>query len=84
MNLELLFPIIIEVAKKALDAIIKGEDVGTDGVKGIQTAYIAAKIWGPDLVASTATTIDDQGLAAFIELCEGTAEEGGFVLPTLG
>ena len=83
MNLELLFPIIIEVAKKALDALVKGEDVGTDGVRGIQTAYIAAKIWGPNLVASTATTIDDQGLAAFLELCEGTADEGGFTLPVI-
>ncbi|HUT44010.1 MAG TPA: hypothetical protein VMW95_06710 [Desulfobacterales bacterium] len=83
MNLELLFPIIIEVAKKAIDAIVKGENVGIDGIKGIQTAYAAATIWGPDLVASSVTTIDDQGLAAFLELCKGTADEGDFKLPTM-
>ena len=81
--LKSLMPIIIKIAKQAIDAFAKGEDVGTDGIKGIQTGYMVAKIWLRDIVAETENTYDDEVLTAFIALCEDTAAEGSFPLPKL-
>lgn len=83
MNLELIVPFLIETAKQLCDSIVKGENVGTDGIKGIQSAYVLAKIWAESVVKSTVTTIDDNTLKAFFVLCEDTASEGNFVLPVL-
>jgi len=80
MNFELLLPLVMEVANKALDAIVKGESATPLQIKMIQSGYNEALIWGRDAVNSTATTIDDAILASFFDLCEDTAIEGGFPL----
>jgi len=45
--------------------------------------YSAAKVYGPDLVASTATDLDDKGLEEFLDAIETVAKEVGLDLKTI-
>lgn len=45
--------------------------------------YAAAKLYGTDLVASTATNLDDKGLAEYIESLELIATENGIDLAAI-
>ena len=80
MDFTLLLPLLIEGAKTLIDTFVDGAKLNETQQKIIKSAYNEALIWGVDGVASTATTLDDAGLAAFLTLCEDTANEGGFSL----
>jgi len=80
--LEAVLPFVIEVAEQICDSVVKGEDIGTDGVRAIQSAYYEAHQWAAGPIASSKTTLDDDLLAAFFAQCEDAAAEGGFTLPS--
>lgn len=79
--IEKMAPVIIKGAEKLIDGLVSGEAIGTDAVKGIKAGYALANIYLQEIVANTETQLDDEGLAAFLKLCEDTADEGGFSLP---
>ena len=83
MDLELLLPLLIRGAQTIIDGVIDGSHLNTTGQKIVQGAYGLAVIAGDEAVRATETTLDDQGLDAFKSLCEDTAKEGQFPLPTL-
>lgn len=80
---ELLIPVLIDFAKKAIDEFVNGAALGPNEVRGIMSAYFESKVWATKLVESTETPYDDLALEAFWSLCEDTAQEGGFALPTI-
>jgi hypothetical protein len=73
--IEDLLPMLINLVTTAIDALIPGENLSVDQVKAVKSAYELAKIWGPAYVASTTNTMDDEGLQAFLKLCEDTLAE---------
>jgi hypothetical protein len=75
--LETLLPFLLTQVKEIVDNLIPGEKLSHDQVKTVKTALSLAEIWGPDYVASTANTMDDEGLQNFIAICKDTLEEAG-------
>ena len=82
-SLSLLVPMVIRIVRGTIDNYVKGEELTPDAIKGIQTGYCLAKLWLQDVVDSTDNTYDDESLKLFFQTCEDTADEGGFVLPTV-
>ena len=71
---------LIQSAEGLIDAAIHGKDIGTDGVKIIQSAYFEVQIWLDPIVADTKNTYDDEAVKVFKKSCEDLAQEGGFTL----
>lgn len=73
--IESLMPALIGIATQAIDAVLNGESLSPDQLKAVKSAKALAEIWGPEYVASTENTMDDEGLSAFLKLCEDTLSE---------
>ena len=81
--LKSLLPIIENIAGEGLDAILKGDEFGTDAVFGTQMVYLTILTKGQKFVDSTANTLDNAALDIIKEACEDSAREGNFPLPSL-
>ena len=81
LPLDWLIPVVMKALGKVVDDLVPGEKLSADQIKGVRTFYFLAHEWGKDAVESTSTDIDDAVLGKTIQLCEDTAEEGGFALP---
>ena len=83
MEWQFLLPLAIQGLTPILDAAVNGEKLNATAVKGIQTTYAAACIWGQDVVDSTENELDNVALEEFKKLAEDTSREGSFPLPVL-
>jgi hypothetical protein len=73
-------PILIKAAKAVLDAVIDGAELN-DWQRGlVRWAYWGVKEFYDNIVYDPDNTYTDEILDAFVELCEDTAEEGGWSL----
>lgn len=83
LNLTWVIQIVIDALKNILDGFVKGENLSTDQKKVTRTLYYLGEEWGRDLVDDTETPYDNKALENTMQLCEDTAEEGKFLLPTV-
>ena len=80
--LETIILFLIQQAEGLIDIALDGKDIGTDGVKVIQSAYFEVQVWLDPIVADTKNTYDDEALKVFKKACEDLAQEGEFSLST--
>ena len=80
---EALAPLLISAAKQIIDALVPGDKLTSDAIKGIKTGYVAAKLWLPKVVNDSANTYDNEGLEMFLSLCEDTLTEAGEPVPSI-
>lgn len=83
LDLTWVITIVIDALKNIVDGFLAGADLSNDQKKIVRTLYYLGKEWGVDVVENTETPYDDEALDKTLELCEDTADEGGFELPTI-
>jgi hypothetical protein len=81
-NLAGIAEILVQYVSNLVNMILPGE-LGADGIRGVQTAYALAKIWGPHFVEQSSNTLDDAVLGELLEICEEAAKKFNFDLNPL-
>ena len=76
-------PTVLALAKQLADSQVKGEDLTKDYKQGLYLAYVAIKVYGDDLVESTANPYDDQVLAEVADFAKDTLAEAGIIVPEI-
>jgi len=82
LQVDWLVKMLMQLLVQVLDKIVAGENLSDDQKRGVRTYYFLGNEWGKKAVADTDNELDDEVLASTLELCEDTAQEGGFDLPT--
>lgn len=74
---------VIPIAQGLADNFVAGENLNKDQKQGLYIAYVAAKVYGDDIVESTENEYDDVGLEALADFCADTLEEAGIIVPVI-
>lgn len=81
--IKVMLPLLIELAKRAADAIVAGEKLPEHGKMAIKSAYYELSLWGEHFVVDTETEYDDMAVKDTIEFLADTAKEAGIELPVV-
>lgn len=81
--IKVLLPLLIELAQRAADALVAGEELPEHGIKAIKSAYYELSNWGAHFAADTETDYDDLAVKEVIEFLKDTAAEAGIELPVV-
>lgn len=83
VKLTWLVSILIDALTAVVDGFVKGEKLSADQKRLTRTLYYLGEEWARPVVDDTETPQDNEVLDGAMDLCKDTAEEGGFLLPTV-
>ena len=83
VQLDWLVAMLLQLVGNAADELVKGEELGKDGLKLIVLAYTAAKLYDNEAVKKTETQLDDEALEKLIAILEDTMQDANITFPIL-